>query len=106
MRSLQPGWREVVGLAQRFGVPVGALAALARGGTSAVIELVLTNQERLLSQPDLLNLLSATEKYVEFDYLGPETDTGMARRHRHLLVAPRQGVRSRRHRESATHHHL
>jgi 6-phosphogluconate dehydrogenase len=27
MRSLQPGWREVVGLAQRHGIPVGALAS-------------------------------------------------------------------------------
>ncbi len=39
-------------------VPAGAMARLARDGTSGVIELVMTNQERLLTQPDLLNLLS------------------------------------------------
>ena len=39
-------------------VPIGAMGRLARGGTAGVIELVLTNQQRLLSQPDLLNLLS------------------------------------------------
>jgi hypothetical protein len=39
-------------------VPNGALAKLAAAGTAAVIELVLTNQERLLVQPELLDLLS------------------------------------------------
>jgi hypothetical protein len=38
--------------------PDGALATLAAGGTASVIDLVLTNQERLLRQPDLLNCLS------------------------------------------------
>ena len=39
-------------------VPTGALATLAEAGTAAVCELVLTNQERLLSQPGLLDKLS------------------------------------------------
>ena len=38
--------------------PVAALAALAAKGTATVIDLVLTNQEKLLLQPDLLGLLS------------------------------------------------
>ena len=38
--------------------PVAALAALASRGTATVIELVLTNQEKLLVEPDLLSLLS------------------------------------------------
>ncbi len=38
--------------------PVAALAALASGGKANVIELVLTNQEKLLAEPDLLSLLS------------------------------------------------
>jgi len=40
-------------------VPVGALALLASTGKSAVVELVLTNQERLLSHPGLLEHLMA-----------------------------------------------
>lgn len=39
-------------------VPGLALETLAASGTAAVIELVLTNQERLLSQPKLLDRLS------------------------------------------------
>jgi len=39
-------------------VPAAALVKLAAGGNAAVIELVLTNQERLLKQPDLLTCLS------------------------------------------------
>jgi hypothetical protein len=39
-------------------VPGSALSTLAASGTADVIELVLTNQERLLSQPDLLSRLS------------------------------------------------
>ena len=39
-------------------VPANALAALATAGNAGVIELVLTNQERLLSQPQLLDRLS------------------------------------------------
>lgn len=39
-------------------VPTGALEMLASSGTAAVIELVLTNQERLLAQPRLLDRLS------------------------------------------------
>ena len=39
-------------------VPAGALTKLAAGGNAKVIELVLTNQERLLLQPELLNCLS------------------------------------------------
>jgi hypothetical protein len=38
--------------------PAQALIRLAAQGNSAVIQLVLTNQERLLAQPDLLNVLS------------------------------------------------
>jgi hypothetical protein len=38
-------------------VPSGALAILASGGGAAVIDLVLTNQERLLAQPVLLEKL-------------------------------------------------
>lgn len=38
-------------------VPVQALATLGAGGTVAVVELVLTNQERLLAQPALLESL-------------------------------------------------
>ncbi len=40
------------------GVPTGALAALAAAGNASVIELVLTNQERLLAEPSLLDHLS------------------------------------------------
>jgi len=40
------------------GVSTAALAALAAKGNAEVIELVLTNQEHLLSNPDLLNRLS------------------------------------------------
>jgi hypothetical protein len=39
-------------------VPDSALGTLAASGTADVIELVLTNQERLLIQPDLLSRLS------------------------------------------------
>ncbi len=39
-------------------VPTGALETLASSGSAAVIELVLTNQERLLAQPRLLDRLS------------------------------------------------
>jgi hypothetical protein len=39
-------------------VPTAALEILAARGSSAVIELVLTNQERLLSQPELLDRVS------------------------------------------------
>lgn len=39
-------------------VPAAALSALAANGSAAVIELVLTNQERLLAQPELLDRLS------------------------------------------------
>jgi hypothetical protein len=39
-------------------VPAAALSALAAQGNAAVIELVLTNQERLLAQPELLDRLS------------------------------------------------
>jgi hypothetical protein len=39
-------------------VPFTALGVLAGKGTAAVLELVLTNQERLLAQPELLDLLS------------------------------------------------
>jgi hypothetical protein len=39
-------------------VPDSALSTLAATGSADVIELVLTNQERLLSQPDLLSRLS------------------------------------------------
>ncbi len=39
-------------------VPTMALTALAARGSPEVIELVLTNQERLLLQPNLLNVLS------------------------------------------------
>jgi hypothetical protein len=42
----------------RAEVPPAALEQLASSGTAAVIELVLTNQERLLSHPRLLDLLS------------------------------------------------
>jgi hypothetical protein len=38
-------------------VPVGALAILAAAGSAPVIELVLTNQEKLLAQPGLLERL-------------------------------------------------
>ncbi len=38
--------------------PVAALATLAAAGSPAVLDLVLTNQERLLRSPDLLNHLS------------------------------------------------
>jgi hypothetical protein len=50
------------GMAERIAfhrsVPRGALEVLAGQGTAAVIELVLTNQERLLAQPTLLDRLS------------------------------------------------
>jgi hypothetical protein len=39
-------------------VPTAALEVLAARGSAAVIELVLTNQERLLSQPELLDRVS------------------------------------------------
>lgn len=39
-------------------VPAGALARLASRGNAAVIDLVLTNQERLLQQPELLDQLT------------------------------------------------
>jgi hypothetical protein len=42
----------------RAEVPPAAIEKLASSGTAAVIELVLTNQERLLCQPRLLHLLS------------------------------------------------
>jgi len=40
-------------------VPTAALATLAGRGSAAVIDLVLTNQERLLSQPELLDQVSS-----------------------------------------------
>jgi hypothetical protein len=50
------------GLAERIvfhrAAPAGALARLAEGGSAGVIDLVLTNQERLLGQPALLDCLS------------------------------------------------
>jgi hypothetical protein len=50
------------GLAERIAfhraVPTSALETLAARGNAAVIELVLTNQERLLSQPELLDRVS------------------------------------------------
>lgn len=57
-----PKATRVEALAERIafhrGVPSAALATLAANGNAAVIELVLTNQERLLSQPELLDRLS------------------------------------------------
>jgi hypothetical protein len=50
------------GVAERIafhpGVPSAAIAVLAAKGTATVLELVLTNQERLLAEPGLLDLLS------------------------------------------------
>jgi hypothetical protein len=45
-------------IAFHHGAPATALTALASIGSAAVIDLVLTNQERLLQQPDLLSCLS------------------------------------------------
>jgi len=45
-------------IAFHHAVPDAALTKLAAAGNAGVIELVLTNQQRLLSQPDLLSCLS------------------------------------------------
>lgn len=62
LRHFAPRAAKEEALAERIAfhrlAPLAAIAALAAKGNAAVIELVLTNQERLLTQPDLLNVLT------------------------------------------------